>query len=194
MKQFTFTVFALLLCLLSKGAKAQVKDTVYIGQLARYTVAWPQEGVRYVWSVSGGELITQNPSSEAQIRWGEQTGIYDLVMVQTSKTSCQTDTSRFKVLVTEDSNPPDVHLPNVFTPNGDGQNDFFVLTAEHFTELHLSIFNRWGTMVFESSSITDQWDGKYHHEICPAGAYYYLLKAKNRSLEKTIKGFVQIER
>lgn len=55
---------------------------------------------------------------------------------------------------------PTVEVPNVFTPNGDDANDFFFLTTTYALNIELTILNRWGNVVFESSGINPAWNGK----------------------------------
>jgi gliding motility-associated-like protein len=72
-------------------------------------------------------------------------------------------------------------IPNVFTPNGDGKNDFFHIKAvpnDCFDTFRMKIFNRWGTLVYETDDFLFQWDGKNKSgNDLPAGVYYYILDA-----------------
>jgi gliding motility-associated-like protein len=71
-----------------------------------------------------------------------------------------------------------VFVPNVFTPNGDGNNDvvqiFGDLTAIHLMEF--SVFNRWGEMVFKSYDHYFEWDGTYKGEPQNPGVFIYTMK------------------
>jgi len=78
--------------------------------------------------------------------------------------------------------PPDVepsvhtdqsylHLPNAFSPNGDGINDEFSVIGEFVSDFHLQVFNRWGQLVFESMDIGQGWDGTFMGEQQPMGVY-----------------------
>ncbi len=69
-----------------------------------------------------------------------------------------------------------VFIPNIFTPNGDGLNDVFY--AKGFNgEFVLKIFNRWGTLVFESGNPGKWWNGNsMHGNKLSDGIYFYLLK------------------
>jgi gliding motility-associated-like protein len=60
-------------------------------------------------------------------------------------------------------------LSNAFSPNGDGKNDLFL------KGLDLTIFNRWGQLLFEGKQ---GWDGKYNGATVSAGTYYYMVKIK----------------
>lgn len=75
-----------------------------------------------------------------------------------------------------------ISLPNVFTPNGDGKNDYFyVIAGKEVTQVKLfRIMNRWGATVFNKSgnlpnSYTDGWDGTYNGKPAEAGTYIYQL-------------------
>lgn len=62
--------------------------------------------------------------------------------------------------------------PNVFTPNGDGKNDFLMFNLlEIFDGSQLQVFNRWGNLVYESNDYRNDWDGG----DAPAGTYFYIL-------------------
>ncbi|MCK9612343.1 MAG: gliding motility-associated C-terminal domain-containing protein [Bacteroidales bacterium] len=64
-------------------------------------------------------------------------------------------------------------IPNIFSPNADGQNDVFRVRGENIETLHLAVYNRWGEKVFESESQNDGWDGNYKGKPCSADVYVY---------------------
>ncbi len=72
-----------------------------------------------------------------------------------------------------------MNIPNVFTPNADGSNDYFYphqYLSSGLITFHMSIFNRWGQMVFESKSLNGRgWDGKMNDVPQPEGVYVYLI-------------------
>ena len=70
-----------------------------------------------------------------------------------------------------------IYAPNSFSPNGDGDNDFYRLYSDqNFTFFELQIFNKGGEPVFQSSSLNVQWDGTFNGYDCPIGAYTYYLR------------------
>lgn len=83
---------------------------------------------------------------------------------------------------------PNIFVPNVFTPNGDGINDVLLVKGEWITNLSLMIFDRWGEKVFESDSLTFGWDGCYKGVPCTPGVYYYSLEVSCQGGKKYIKG------
>ncbi|NNC94038.1 MAG: T9SS type B sorting domain-containing protein [Chitinophagales bacterium] len=64
-------------------------------------------------------------------------------------------------------------IPNVFTPNGDGENDMFTVYGVNIIEFHIQIFNRLGIKVFETSDIDKGWNGTYKGEMQNPGVYVY---------------------
>lgn len=70
-------------------------------------------------------------------------------------------------------------LPTAFTPNNDGNNDCFgVRKWGTLGSLDLSIYNRWGTLVFHSNNPSNCWDGTYKGQLQPPGAYVYQVRAQ----------------
>lgn len=74
---------------------------------------------------------------------------------------------------------PTVVAPNVFTPNDDGDNDVFFLTTTNTVEVDLVITNRWGNVMFETTSPNPAWNGKVNGNGADAseGVYFFRYKA-----------------
>jgi len=84
-------------------------------------------------------------------------------------------------------------LCNLFSPNGDGINDELILVcSELFPNNSLTIFDRYGNSVFESSGYDGTWDGVGENGELPKGTYYYILDL-GTGVEPT-KGWIQIVR
>ncbi|WP_207422098.1 DUF7507 domain-containing protein [Desertivirga brevis] len=82
-------------------------------------------------------------------------------------------------------------LPNVFTPNGDGKNDTFVIVgAEDYDSADLTIYNRWGNEVYRNPNYQSTWTG----EGLNAGTYYFVVKLKKGGNTEVKKGWVLIKR
>ncbi len=82
-------------------------------------------------------------------------------------------------------------IPNVFSPNGDGINDFFIprpLMAKGLLTFKMQIYNRWGQLIFESNNIEGRgWDGNYNDVAQPEGVYIYLIDATFKDGEREHK-------
>ncbi len=68
-------------------------------------------------------------------------------------------------------------LPNIITPNGDGKNDLFIpLESKGITSMHTNIYNRWGSLVFESDKLSIEWDGTFKGNPIADGIYYWVIE------------------
>jgi len=98
-------------------------------------------------------------------------------------------------------NCPYYVLPNVFTPGNDGKNDFFVpFPYRYIDSIDLTVFNRWGNVVFSTTDKDINWDGTNTetNKPCSDGVYFYICTVNEILLEgivpRTIKGNVQLIR
>lgn len=89
-------------------------------------------------------------------------------------------------------NPVDcLHIPNIFSPNSDSQNDFFEIDYCENESYEIKVFDRWGILEFKSSDKNIHWDGKNKsHQPCADGTYYYILNTG----EEINKGFITLVR
>jgi gliding motility-associated-like protein len=69
-----------------------------------------------------------------------------------------------------------VYLPNAFSPDGDGNNDIFFAKGQFIKEYKLTIFNRWGEIVYFTEVFTEGWDGNYLGTAATADTYAYLVE------------------
>jgi gliding motility-associated-like protein len=110
------------------------------------------------------------------------------------------DTGEVRILVKEKIKEPvdsviQVDIPNAITPNGDGKNDFFVIdNIEKFTKSELTVFNRWGEILYRSKAYNGQWGGTNQNgQPLAEGTYYYILRL-NVDDGKILRGDVTILR
>lgn len=67
----------------------------------------------------------------------------------------------------------DIEVPNAFSPNGDGINDYFFVTGVEGTQWELEIFDRWGASKYRDTAYQNDWNG----QDLPEGVYYYVLRS-----------------
>jgi gliding motility-associated-like protein len=131
-------------------------DPLYISNLAS-----GDPGNRFLWS-------TGDTTSTLKV---VHDGMYSLRV--TTKDDC---TTKDEITVSKDCY---IDIPNSFTPNGDGANDYFFprqLLGKSMLRFTMQIFNRWGQIVFETNKTDGRgWDGKFNDKHQPTGVYIYKI-------------------
>jgi gliding motility-associated-like protein len=97
---------------------------------------------------------------------------------------------------------PSLQFPNIFTPNADGINDFFLpINPQDITYINIKIYNRWGTSVFENGNIrflVDGWNGTDQNtsQELADGVYYYVCQYSANTLTgpplREVTGYVHL--
>lgn len=73
----------------------------------------------------------------------------------------------------------EIYVPNVFSPNGDSKNDVFKAvpgTSCSLSQFSLKVFDRFGAMVFETTSADEGWDGSFKGQNAPSATYIYVVQ------------------
>lgn len=137
-----------------------------------------------------GTTTQQNPSFTFP-----DTGVLAVTLIVTHPQGCKDSLTKYLDFV------PEIRwfMPNAFTPNGDGQNDGFFGKGylEGVTNFSMTIWNRWGEMVFETTSPTEEWNGRKMNTggMSPEGVYVYLVSFTGpRGQKQEFKGFATLLR
>lgn len=69
--------------------------------------------------------------------------------------------------------------PNIFTPNGDGDNDFYSFKSENISDFHVFVMNDQNKIVFETDSPDFEWDGTWNGSSCEDGKYICVVTGKD---------------
>ncbi len=145
-------------------------STIQLGdniQLTSSFTPYPSSNiVSYNWSAAQGLSCTDcaNPIATPY----ENANEYTLAVVYNN--GCVA-VSSVKIIV--EGQPP-VFTPNAFSPNGDGNNDVFLVYGQGIKKVNLKIFNRWGELIFESTNQYHGWDGTYKGELQNPGVYTFI--------------------
>ncbi|MCO5951129.1 gliding motility-associated C-terminal domain-containing protein [Mucilaginibacter flavidus] len=146
----------------------------------------------YQWKVNGANTGTN--SSTFTTKTLADGDIVTCVI--TSDGKCLVNPTATSNAITVAFNPPSqciIVVPNTFTPNGDGINDLWNITALlYYPDCSLSVFNRYGSVVYRSIGYGKPWDGTTNGSNLPVGTYYYILDLKNG--KKPMSGSVTILR
>ncbi|MBR6017493.1 MAG: gliding motility-associated C-terminal domain-containing protein [Paludibacteraceae bacterium] len=136
----------------------------------------------------GSDLIVQRQDEDLRYTFMEP-GAYRVVHEVSNRycpcadavdPDCQHDSVEILVNVSESQ----LLVPNVFTPNGDGQNDEFRVVYRSIREFHCWIYNRWGKLVYEFTDPAKGWDGTINGRPAAEGAYFYVIRAMGTDADK----------
>jgi gliding motility-associated-like protein len=90
---------------------------------------------------------------------------------------------------------PFFYVPNTFTPDGDQFNNGFSAIGGNFKDFEMTIFNRWGELIYTMKSLTDYWDGTYNNVYCEDGTYVWKIVYSDFAYrKKEITGHVNLLR
>ncbi|HPF91472.1 MAG TPA: gliding motility-associated C-terminal domain-containing protein, partial [Flavobacteriales bacterium] len=117
------------------------------------------------WNWSFG-LAGETSTSQSPSFTYDTPGDYLVSLTVTAADGC-TSTSAITFVIL----PEAIIIPNVFTPNGDGKNEYFVIENGQFYENTLQVFNRWGQQVYETKNYRNAWRAT----DLPDGTYYYVF-------------------
>ncbi len=144
-----------------------------------------QDIMTYLWYFGDNDSSTlQNPEHQ-YISEGQ----YEVILITTTSNGCYSEATNFVTI------HPDfaVYPPNAFTPNGDGENDTFIIKSTGINSYYIRIFSRWGEIVFESDDINEHWDGSYNGKIVEPGTYVYNINYRSMiDKDYTVNGTVTV--
>ncbi|MEX2483626.1 MAG: HYR domain-containing protein [Brumimicrobium sp.] len=121
--------------------------------------------------------------------------VYDtFIVVTVEESGIDLDFDMIDDACDDDVNTTEVIVPSGFTPNGDGINDMLIIPGlDGYTNIHLTIFNRYGNLVYESEQYENDWDGtssKNGMEL-PDGTYFFVLDLDEGERQN---GYIHINR
>jgi len=151
-------------------ANAGSRVHIISGQSVKLNGTVNSSNIQYYWTPAD---YLDNPNSLTPIATPPDNITYTLHAIAAD--GCGTDTSSVYVRVYQK-----VTIPNTFTPNGDGVNDYWnIKNLYTYPESITRVFNRYGQQVYQSYGYTKPWDGTINGKPAPGGTYYYLIDLKN---------------
>jgi len=166
----------------------------------------PYPAINIVTNVTGNEIVAGTPVQLAAIvkntpvatyAWSPSFGLtcdscFNPEVVQTltttryqvTVTSIYGCTSVDTITLNQFCDQSQIFVPNTFTPNGDGVNDLFFISAKGITLINLmQVYNRWGQLVFEAHNIPPNepgrgWDGTFKGLVLEPDVFVYIIKAQ----------------
>ena len=120
-----------------------------------------------------------------------QAGPYEITLIATDQKGCIDSISKWITIAPERY----IYLPNSFTPDADGLNDYFFGRFIGLMSARFYIFNRWGEEVFSSTNLNFVWDGTYEGLPVQVGTYtWYLVYEIEKGIYKDLSGHVNVIR
>lgn len=125
------------------------------------------------WTFNNGSVSTQQvPESQRYPRPAPRSVNYTIRLIVENDKNCF-DTAYRQMEVVPSCY---ITVPNAFTPNGDGNNDFlYPLNAFKATDLQFRVYNRFGQLAFETKNWKQRWDGRINGQLQPSGQYVWIL-------------------
>lgn len=151
---------------------------------------------KYKWNFPSGKLV--NDGDTVLVVY-PGAGEYAVTLISINSINGCTDTisKNIELMKVIDN----YSVPNIFTPNGDGENDVFrpVILNSKFEDVAkfkvFKVYNRWGNLVYDNADVNLGWDGKYNDKLAPEDVYgYYLELEINGCQTITKKGNVTLIR
>jgi gliding motility-associated-like protein len=133
----------------------------------------------YTWSPPYGLDNANSPNPMATV-----TGDITYTVIATTSAGCKGEAS-VTIKVYEG---PEIYVPTGFTPNGDGKNDLFIpfpVGIKQYT--YFRVYNRWGQMIFSTTSFNQGWDGTIAGRPQPTGTYVWMIEGITKDNRKIAK-------
>ena len=180
-------------CSMTSNAACALPATVLSNSIPLIVNPIPQVDTGQIFYLAEGQSTTLSPAAAGNysFSWSPGTGLSDSMATEpianptkttvytltaTSADGCKASTEIIVDVFTR------LHVPNAFTPNGDGHNDiFYILNGPPDSRIKdLSVYDRWGEKLFQvhdapTADPAFGWNGKYKGAPAPAGAYIYAL-------------------
>ena len=126
----------------------------------------------YNWSIYKDKQLIVTRTDKDQRYTFTDVGTYVVKLKVSNNTTCTYIDS-----VTINATDAEIQVPNVFTPNGDGNNDEFRVAYRSLLDFQCWVYNRWGRQVFYWNDPQKGWNGKINGVDAAEGPYFYIIKA-----------------
>ncbi len=132
-------------------------------------------GTTFWYSFGDNSIMT---NANGQHRY-EDTGKFVITQVVTNAFGCMDTTTRYVIVKPSHT----FYVPTAFTPNEDGLNETFKPQGYEIDNFSMSIFNRWGELVFSTTDITKGWNGTYNNVMSEPGVYTWRIQYESKAMK-----------
>ncbi|MFN3951961.1 MAG: PKD domain-containing protein [Thermaurantimonas sp.] len=152
-------------------AAQPLKASIFFPDITIFNKSQNSSQTQQILYISDGTIIPNPPESYKHTF--SDTGKYLIVLEAVNEYGCTAYDSVDVWIYPEIT----LFIPNAFTPNGDGINDVFTVSVTGIVSYEISILNRWGEVIYQSTNPSDFWDGTHQGKKVPAGIYQYVIRA-----------------
>lgn len=134
---------------------------------------YSQNAIAGIWDFGNGEIEPYVLGVSPQVSY-PQPGNYTVSLVAENIGGCQ-DSLSINVCILD---PVEIFIPDLFSPNGDGNNDLLFIRGRGLDDVTFSVIDRWGVTIFETHDPKEGWDGTHGGKDMPSGTYLWYAKAR----------------
>lgn len=139
----------------------------------------------YQWSFPGGNPVNSVDDSPTVVYPEEVAATYQVQLIVINEFMCSDTVDGIVEVI------PDIliYVPNAFTPDGDEFNEYWRVYIDGIDiyDFHLTVYNRWGEIVWESYNPEGEWDGSYGTTEKKTGTYVWVIEAKDKFSDKKLE-------
>ena len=172
-----------------RGEDCPMRDTLVVSWFPSVNLLAAEE-----LSLTAGASVTVAATGAVAYRWSPATGLSSINTANPVASPSRTTTYVVEgttangcvardtiTLLVSESPPPAVALfvPNLFSPNGDGQNDTFRLYGQNISAVAWQVYDRQGTLLFEANDLDAGWNGQHRGRPVPNGVYLWKLSGED---------------
>ena len=141
--------------------------------------------VSYEWIVPDGTPSTSTAKNFNTKFLNFDEGFYPMTLIVMNEFGCYDSITKY----IERRIDPIIYIPNTFTPDGDAHNNRwqYSLTGLDLISFYMTVYNRWGEIVWETTDQKAAWDGFYKGKMVQAGTYSWVLNAKDNLEDKHLQ-------
>jgi gliding motility-associated-like protein len=158
-----------------------------------FTTTAIEGAISYEWNFSGSNVTIQDDALNAKLFFFENATSGNLTVAGINECGPGMVSDKYPIIVKNCTEPHEsLHIPNSFTPNGDGTNDLFIIDGLP-ENCNIMVFDRSGKKIFSSDNYQNNWNGTDQDgNVLETGTYWYVLVIPN--LPNEFKGFIYLKR
>lgn len=140
--------------------------------------------MRYIWDFGTNNPAHKSYKENPAFEFPKDTGSFTITLTTISEHQCISEFTK-DIYINPDIR---IFVPTAFSPNQKGppETEYFSVSGVNVKRYQITVWNRWGQIVYQSTDIDEVWDGKYSNRYCQSGAFGYKILATSESDQEYI--------